>query len=317
MRAPVSWIAEFVDLPAGLSGPALGEALVRVGLEVERVESPADGISGPLVVGRVRSISELTEFKKPIRHCLVDVGEPEPRGIVCGARNFAEGDLIVAALPGAVLPGPFPIAARQTYGRTSDGMICSARELGLGEDHSGILVLPPGSAEPGQDALDVLGMRDAVLDIAVTPDRGYCLAIRGLAREAATSLDLPFTDLTAGRPDPATAGGYPVSVSDPSGCDRFEVRAVTGLDARRPTPEFIARRLRACGMRSLALAVDITNYVMLETGQPLHGYDQALLSGPLGVRRAEPGEKLTTLDGSVRSLDADDLVITDDRGPIG
>jgi phenylalanyl-tRNA synthetase beta chain len=313
----MSWIAEFVELPAGLSGPALGEELVRVGLEVERVESPADGISGPLLVGRVESIEELTGYKKPIRFCLVDVGEPEPRGIVCGARNFAEGDLIVAALPGAVLPGPFPIAARQTYGRTSDGMICSVRELGLGEEHSGILVLPPGSAEPGEDALDVLGMRDAVLDIAVTPDRGYCLAVRGLAREAATALDVPFTDVTAGIPDAPATGGYPVSVSDPSGCDRFEVRAVTGLDARRPTPEFITRRLRACGMRPISLAVDVTNYVMLETGQPLHGYDQALLTGPLGVRRAEPGEKLTTLDGTVRSLDADDLVITDDRGPIG
>ncbi|MEO6504099.1 MAG: phenylalanine--tRNA ligase subunit beta [Jatrophihabitantaceae bacterium] len=319
MRAPVSWIAEFVALPAGLSGPALGEALVRVGLEVERVESPADGVSGPLLVGRVCSISELTEFKKPIRFCLVDVGEPEPRGIVCGARNFAEGDLIVAALPGSVLPGPFPIAARQTYGRTSDGMICSARELGLGEEHSGILVLPPDSAQPGQDALDALGMRDAVLDIAVTADRGYCLAVRGLAREAAAALDVAFSDVGEPAADSGSASqaGYPVTVSDPAGCDRFVVRAVTGLDARRPTPEFIARRLRACGMRSISLAVDVTNYVMLETGQPLHGYDQALLSGPLGVRRAEPGEKLTTLDGAVRSLDADDLVITDDRGSIG
>ena len=324
MRAPVSWIAEFAALPAGLSGPELGEALVRVGLEVERVSAPADGVSGPLLVGRVTSIEELAEFKKPIRFCLVDVGEPAPRGIVCGARNFAEGDLIVAALPGAVLPGPFPIAARQTYGRTSDGMICSARELGLGEEHSGILVLPPESAEPGQDALDALGMRDAVLDIAVTADRGYCLAVRGLAREAAAALDVPFSDVPfsdvrapQAPASDATEPGYPVSVSDPAGCDRFAVRAVTGLDARRPTPELIVRRLRACGMRSVSLAVDVTNYVMLETGQPLHGYDRALLSGPLGVRRAEPGEKLTTLDGAVRSLDADDLVITDDRGPIG
>jgi phenylalanyl-tRNA synthetase beta chain len=319
MKAPLSWIAEFVELPAGLDGPALGEALVRVGLEVERVSAPADAISGPLRIGRVRRIEELSEFKKPIRYCLVDVGEAEPRGIVCGARNFAEGDLVVVALPGAVLPGPFPIAARQTYGRTSDGMICSARELGLGEEHSGILVLPPDSGEPGSDVLagpDVLGLRDAVLDIAVTPDRGYCLAIRGLAREAAAALDAPFTDLAGPAAEPGPAG-YPVSVSDPAGCDRFEVRAVTGLDARRPTPEFIASRLRACGMRSISLAVDITNYVMLETGQPLHGYDRALLSGPLGVRRAEPGEKLTTLDDLVRSLDADDLVITDDRGPIG
>jgi phenylalanyl-tRNA synthetase beta chain len=317
MRAPVSWIAEFVELPARLSGAALGEALIRVGLEVERVESPADAVTGPLRVGQVISIEELTDFKKPIRFCTVDVGEPAPRGIVCGARNFSEGDLIVAALPGAVLPGPFPIAARQTYGRTSDGMICSARELGLGDDHTGILVLPPGPAEPGQDALDVLGMRDAVLDIAVTADRGYCLSIRGLAREAAAALEVAFHDLAAPDAELDPAGGYPASVSDPAGCDRFTLRAVTGLDARRPTPDFISRRLRACGMRSISLAVDVTNYVMLETGQPLHGYDRALLSGPLGVRRAEQGEKLTTLDGAVRSLDVDDLVITDDRGVIG
>src|ERR1700712_4230755 len=316
MRAPVSWIAEFVELPTGLTGRELGDALVRVGLEVERVESGADAITGPLLVGRVESIEELTGFKKPIRFCLVDVGEAEPRGIVCGARNFAEGDLIAAALPGAVLPGPFPIATRETYGRTSDGMICSARELGLGEDHTGILVLAPDSATPGQDALDVLGMRDAVLDIAVTPDRGYCLAIRGLAREAAAALQVPFSDLPspASRPD---GEGYPVSVSDPAGCDQFTVLALTGLDPSRQTPEFIAQRLRACGMRSISLTVDVTNYVMLETGQPLHAYDRALLDGPLGVRRAQPGEKLTTLDGTVRSLETDDLVITDDRGPIG
>jgi phenylalanyl-tRNA synthetase beta chain len=316
MRAPVSWIAEHVALPAGLSARELGEALVRVGLEVERVESAADGISGPLVVGRVLSVEELGEFKKPIRYCLVEVGEPEPRGVVCGARNFDEGDLVVVALPGAVLPGPFPITARQTYGRVSDGMICSARELGLGDDHTGILVLPPGSAEPGEDALTRLGMRDAVLDIAITPDRSYCLSIRGLAREAAAALTVPFTDVSASVPA-ADGDGYPASVADPAGCPQFSLRAVSGLDPTSPTPGFIADRLRACGMRSITLAVDVTNYVMLETGQPLHGYDRALLQGPLGVRAAEPGGKLTTLDGLARALDPDDLVITDDRGAIG
>ena len=316
MRAPVSWIAEHAALPAGLSARELGEALVRVGLEVERVESPADGVSGPLLVGRVLSVEELAEFKKPIRYCLVEVGEPEPRGVICGARNFAEGDLVVVALPGAVLPGPFPITARQTYGRISDGMICSARELGLGDDHAGILVLAPGSAEPGQDALDRLGMRDAVLDIAITPDRSYCLSVRGLAREAAAALGAPFTEVTAEVPAP-DGSGYPASVTDAEGCPKFSLRAVTGLDPASPTPAFIADRLRACGMRSISLAVDVTNYVMLETGQPLHGYDRALLLGPLGVRAAEPGEKLTTLDGIARELEADDLVITDERGPIG
>jgi phenylalanyl-tRNA synthetase beta chain len=316
MRAPVSWLAEHVELPDGLSARELGEALIRVGLEVERVESLADGISGPLVVGRVLSVEELTEFKKPIRYCLVEVGEPELRGIVCGARNFAEDDLVVVALPGAVLPGPFPIAARQTYGRISDGMICSARELGLGDDHAGILVLPAVSAEPGDDALTRLGMREAVLDIAITPDRSYCLSVRGLAREAAAALAVPFTDVTASVPTPDESG-YPATVTDTEGCPQFSLRAVTGLNPASATPGFIADRLRACGMRPISLAVDVTNYVMLETGQPLHGYDQALLQGPLGVRAAEAGEKLTTLDGVIRALEPDDLVITDDRGAIG
>jgi phenylalanyl-tRNA synthetase beta chain len=316
MRAPVSWIAEHVELPAGLTARELGEALIRVGLEVERVDSAADRITGRLLVGRVLSIEELTEFKKPIRYCQVEVAEDQPRGIVCGARNFAEGDLVVVALPGAVLPGPFPITARQTYGRISDGMICSARELDLGDDHTGILVLPAGSAEPGQDALSRLGLRDAVLDIAITPDRSYCLSIRGLAREAAAALAAPFTEVTATVPAP-DGNGHPASVTDAAGCPQFSLRAVTGLDPASPTPGFIADRLRACGMRSISLAVDVTNYVMLETGQPLHGYDRALLQGPLGVRAGQPGEKLTTLDGVLRPLDPDDLVITDDRGAIG
>jgi phenylalanyl-tRNA synthetase beta chain len=316
MRAAMSWLAEHVALPAGLTARELGDALVRVGLEVERVESAADGISGPIVIGRVLAITELSEFKKPIRFCQVEVGESEPRGIVCGARNFAEGDLVVAALPGAVLPGPFPIAARKTYGHTSDGMICSARELGLGEDHDGILVLPAGSAEPGDDALQRLGMREAVLDIAVTPDRGYCLSVRGLAREAAAALDVRFTDVAAQSPD-LLPDGYPAGVQDPAGCPKLSLLTLDGLDQSRPTPAEIVRRLRASGMRSISLAVDVTNYVMLETGQPLHAYDRALLQGPLGVRSAEPGEKLTTLDGVTRVLDTDDLVITDDRGPIG
>jgi len=314
MRAAVNWLAEYVALPSELSARELGEALVRVGLEVERVEAAADGVSGPVVVGRVLSVEELAEFKKPIRFCQVEVGEVEPRGIVCGARNFAAGDLVVAALPGAVLPGPFAISARKTYGRVSDGMLCSARELGLGDDHAGILVLPEG--QPGQDALAVLGMREAVLDIAVTPDRSYCLSVRGLAREAAAALDRPFTDVTATVPEPDQAA-YPVAVTDTEGCPKFSLRSLNGLDPSRPSPEFVVRRLRASGMRSISLAVDVTNYVMLETGQPLHAYDRSRLQGPIGVRAAVAGEKLTTLDDVSRELDPDDLIITDDRGPIG
>ena len=187
MRLPYSWLREVVQ--AGAPGwdvdpHDLEQALIRVGHEVE------DGItlgsvSGPLRVGRVTGIEELTEFKKPIRACTIDVGEGIDREIVCGATNFAVGDLVVVALPGATLPGDFQIATRKTYGRTSDGMICSAAELGIGADHSGILVLPDGTAQPGADADAVLGLDDVVFDLAVTPDRGYGLSVRGIAREIA------------------------------------------------------------------------------------------------------------------------------------
>jgi phenylalanyl-tRNA synthetase beta chain len=312
MRAPVSWLAERVSLPASVTPRQLGDALVRVGLEVERVES---GAAGPLVVGRVLEFADEPQKNgKTIRWCRLDVGEPEPRGIVCGAHNFAVGDLVVVSLPGAVLPGGFAISARRTYGHVSDGMICSARELGIGDDHEGILVLER-QADPGDDALRLLGLDDAVLDIAVTPDRGYCLSVRGLAREAALALGAPFTDLDAAQPR-IDGKAYPVTVADPEVCDQFSARAVTGLDPAAPTPDWMARRLRQCGMRSISLAVDVTNYVMLETGQPLHAFDRSRLSGPIVVRRAQPGERLTTLDGAVRDLDPDDVLVTDDSGPI-
>jgi phenylalanyl-tRNA synthetase beta chain len=316
MRAPVAWIAEFVDLPEGLTPRELGDALVRVGLEIEKVESGADGLSGPIVLGRVLSFDDEPQKNgKTIRWCQVDVGESEPRGIVCGARNFAAGDLVVVALPSAVLPGGFAIGARKTYGHVSDGMIASVKELGIGEDHAGILVLPPGSGTPGDDALDVLGLRDAVLDMAVTPDRGYCLSMRGLAREASAALGVPFHDLQPELP-PIDGAAYPVTVDDPEGCDQFSARAITGLNPAAPSPDWMTTRLRQAGMRPISLAVDVANYVMLETGQPLHTFDRAKLTGPIGVRRAQPGEKLTTLDDAVRVLDPDDLVVTDDSGPI-
>ena len=236
-----------------------------------------------------------------------------PRGIVCGALNFAAGDLVVVALPGAVLPGGFAITARKTYGHVSDGMICSARELGLGDDHTGILVLPPDT-EVGADALTVLGLDDAILDIAVTPDRGYCLSVRGLAREAATSYGVTFHDPAAVAVPPESG---PTPAVDDLGCDRFVALTVRGIDPTRATPLWMARRLHAGGMRPISLVVDVTNYVMLELGQPLHAYDATRLRGVLGVRRAREGEKLETLDGVIRTLDPDDLAIVDDSGVIG
>jgi phenylalanyl-tRNA synthetase beta chain len=320
MRAPLSWLREYVDLPAGETGRDVQERLVAVGLEVERVEQLGAGLKGPLVVGEVLAIEELTGFKKPIRYCQVDVGDAngtgEPQNIVCGATNFAVGDKVVVILPGGVLPGDFHIAARKTYGHTSEGMICSARELDMGDDHGGIVVLP-SQHEPGTDAIALLELVDEVLDIAVTPDRGYCLSMRGIARETAIAYGLPLRD-PAQLDVPAPDGhGHPVEIADADGCDRFTARTVTGLDPQAVSPIWLQRRLQKSGMRPISLAVDITNYVMLELGQPLHAYDRTRVKGPIGVRRAEPGEKLATLDGTQRTLDAEDLVITDDTGPIG
>ncbi|MFJ8647996.1 phenylalanine--tRNA ligase subunit beta [Streptomyces sp. NPDC093546] len=321
MRVPLSWLREYVDLPATETGRDVQAKLVSAGLEVETVEQLGAGLTGPLVVGQVLTIEELTEFKKPIRFCTVNVGQAngtgEPQEIICGARNFAEGDKVVVALPGAVLPGDFRIAERKTYGRMSRGMICSTDELGMGDDGThGIIVLPP-EIEIGIDATELLELYDEVLDIAVTPDRGYCLSMRGVAREAATAYGLPLRDPALLDVPAPNAYGYPVKVSDPVGCDRFTARTVVGLDPEARSPIWLRRRLQKAGMRPISLAVDVTNYVMLELGQPLHAYDRTRVQGAIGVRRAEEGEKFTTLDGVKRVLDAEDLVITDERGPIG
>jgi phenylalanyl-tRNA synthetase beta chain len=323
VRVPIGWLAELVDLPAGIAVEQLDAAFVRQGLEVEAVHRP-EPVTGPLVVGRVLEVEELAGFKKPIRYCQVDVGEAAPRGIVCGARNFAAGDTVVVALPGAVLPGGFAIAARRTYDHVSDGMICSARELGVGEDHSGILVLASGSVAsadapaPGTEAAPLVGLDDVVVELAITPDRGYCLSMRGVGRETATALSVPWRDPgLLERPAWDGTPAWQVSVADPERCDRFSMLALEGLDPTAPTPWWMRRRLAQSGVRSISLAVDVTNYVMLELGQPMHAFDRGAVTGPITVRLARPGERLTTLDGVDRALDPDDLLITDDTGPIG
>ncbi len=321
MRAPLSWLREYADLPADVTGRDLATRLVAAGLEVETVDRPGHDIDGPVVLGRVLSFQDETASNgKTVRWCNVDVGEAEPRGIVCGAPNFAVGDHVVVALPGATLPGGFAIAARKTYGHVSDGMICSARELGTGDDHEGILVLPAdlvGDAKLGADAVELLDLRDEVLDIAITPDRSYALSMRGLAREAATAYDVAFHDPAAIDPLPVDGTGHPGVVVDPTAADRLVLRTVTGLDPAAGTPLWLARRLVLSGMRPVSLAVDVTNYVMLELGQPLHAFDRTRLQGPVTVRRAEPGEVLETLDHVRRTLDPGDVVIADDSGAVG
>ena len=321
MRAPQSWYTEVLragDPEWSASVPEIDAGFVRVGFEIEDID-PFPTITGPLVIGRVLDIEELTGFKKPIRFCQVDVGKAEPQGIVCGARNFVVGDLIVAALPGTVLPGPFEIAARTTYGRVSDGMICSVSELGIGTDHSGILVLAPGTAEPGADARDALGLDDTAIDVNVTPDRGYAFSIRGLGRELASSFGVPFVD--TGLVDAGLLPGdgpdvRPVAIDPDSGATRYTGRVIRGVDASAISPWWMQKRLMVAGIRPISAIVDVTNYVMIELGQPLHAFDADAVNGPIIVRSATAEEKLTTLDGTERILDVEDVVIADDNGPI-
>jgi phenylalanyl-tRNA synthetase beta chain len=328
MRVPMTWLADHVDVPAGTTAEQVAADLVRVGLEEEGIHG--GDTTGPVVVGRVLSAEpEPQKNGKTIMWCRVDVGAhgpdgtTEPRGIVCGAHNFAAGDLVVVSLPGAVLPGGFAIAARRTYGHVSDGMICSARELDLGDDHEGIIVLDRlgidlSGVAPGDDALGLLGLTEQTVEVNVTPDRGYCLSVRGVAREYSHATGRAYRDPVADlAPAPSTGPGHEVRLTDDApirghrGCHRFVARVVRGIDPTAASPAWLQRRLTQAGMRPISLAVDVTNYVMLALGQPLHAYDLGLVSGPVVVRRARPGEKLRTLDDVERSLHPEDLLITD------
>lgn len=344
---PLEWLRQYVQVRPGTDAAALAADLVKVGLEEEQIV-PAR-VTGPLVVGKVLTQEPKEQSNgKVINYCRVDVGEQhndapgtgkEPselpsRGIICGAHNFKPGDSVVVSLPGAVLPGDFKIAARKTYGHISDGMICSAAELGFPDDGKhGIIVLderyPEGEVPaPGTDALALLGLDDEVVEINVTPDRGYCFSMRGVAREYSHSTGGAYQDPA----DTTNADFYPqglqapgndgprVEVNDEApingvpGCDRYVARLVEGVNPNAPTPDWMSRRLQVSGMRSISLAVDVTNYVMLELGQPLHAFDADKLTLPLVVRRARAGEKLTTLDNVERVLDPQDLVISDGEG---
>ena len=339
MRVPVSWLREYAPIPEPYDALEVGRRLTQAGLEVEAVEQAGHDVHG-VITAQVIAIEELTGFRKPVRYCRVAVSDAELAadpatltGVICGAVNFTEGDRVAFAAVGAVLPGGFEITAAKKYGRTSQGMICAVDELGIGDDHSGILVLPPDTPL-GVDFADYAGLRDDVLEITVTPDRGYAVSVRGVARELASAYAVPFTDPAQtfvpgedasgmdapGMDAPAGSaddgGPWPAEIADPTACDRFVLREVRGFDPRARTPLWMTVRLARCGMRSVSLAVDVTNYLMIELGQPLHAFDRAKLHGTVVVRRARPGETLTTLDHVTRTLYADDILITDERGPI-
>jgi len=321
VKVPIEWLRDVVALPGDLSTEAIADRLTAFDLKLEEIIS--SGITGPLTVGRVLSVEpEEQKNGKTINWCSVDVGEQEPRGIVCGAHNFGVGDLVVVSLPGTVLPALAQyipggvIAARKTYGHVSDGMICSEAELGMSGEQDGIIVLAPDAASPGDSAISVLGLDGDVIDLEVNPDRAYALSLRGVGRDTALAFGVPFVD-PADVPVSVDGTSYPVIVEDADACPVFTAREVTGFDPSRPTPAWMARRIEQAGMRSISLAVDVSNYVMLELGQPNHAYDKSKLRGAICVRRAKAGETITTLDDVERTLDTDDVLICDDRGPIG
>ncbi|WKV15591.1 phenylalanine--tRNA ligase subunit beta [Janibacter limosus] len=329
MRAPIEWLRELAEVDPRAKGADVAASLVRVGLEEEDIFGGE--ITGPLVVGKVlERTPEEQKNGKTINWCRVDVGDSngtgEPQGIVCGAHNFDVGDLVAVILPGGVLPGNFEISARKTYGHVSAGMICSAMELGPGEDHDGIIVLTEYFADrpealtgltPGDDLIPVLALDAETVEVNVTPDRGYCFSMRGIAREYALSQGTPFVDPADLTVAEATGAGYEVRLADDApvdgvpGCDRYVARIVRGIDATASSPEWMQRRLTEVGMRPISLAVDVTNYVMMLLGQPLHAFDLDTLSGAIEVRRARAGETLKTLDDVERTLDPTDLLITD------
>lgn len=325
MKVPLSWLGEFVELGENKTPHDVMAQLVKVGLEEEGAHGGE--LKGPIVVGKVLDFVEEEQSNgKTIRWCQVQVSEDADsvRGIVCGARNFFVGDKVVVTLPGAELPGGFQIAARKTYGHVSDGMIASSRELGLSDEHDGILRLSEIGLDPalGTDAIALLGLDESAAEINVTPDRGYALSIRGVAREFSHATGSTFSDPVA-KITPESGSGFSLKVVDDKpihgvpGCSRFVLLGVEGIDAKASVPEWMKTRLKLAGMRSISIAVDITNYVMLELGQPLHAYDLDKLTGGITVRRAKAGETIETLDGKVRDLDSEDLLITDESGPIG
>jgi phenylalanyl-tRNA synthetase beta chain len=310
MRAPLSWIREFT--PVDASPADIADALNQLGLEVEAIDEPGREING-VIVARILDVVAHPDADK-IRLADIDYGEGQRR-VVCGAPNIEPGMLVPFARVGAMLPGDFRIEKRKIRGIVSEGMLCSARELGLGDDHAGILALP-GDAVLGADVREVLGLDDTVFDLAITPNRPDAMSVAGVARELAAHFGLPFT-LDAHEIEPVVdeLRGARVVVEALEHCPRF-VGVVAGVTMGE-SPHWMQRRLTLAGMRPLSNVVDVTNYVMLERCRPLHAFDLGRLAGRgIVVRLARPGEKMTTLDGVERELAPDDLLICDgERAP--
>ncbi|MGH2634802.1 MAG: phenylalanine--tRNA ligase subunit beta [Actinomycetota bacterium] len=313
MKVVLSWLRELV--PTELAAEELAELLTHKGAEVESIERPWERLSGVIVARVIEVRDHPASEKLCIARMQTGSGEQE---VVVGVRNMGLGDLVPLAPPGSTVPAlPEPLAARQIRGVTSNGMLCAPDELGISPSHEGILVLPP-DLEPGEDVASAFGLRGAVLDVEVTPNRPDFLSVLGIAREVAAATGTPLRSPEVGlhETEEPAEGVAELEVLDPERCPRYLARILR--DVRHvPSPIGAQARLTAAGMRPISAAVDATNYAMLEIGQPLHPFDLALLKGPgIVVRRAEEGERLVTLDDVERTFTSDDLFICDAERPV-
>lgn len=310
MKLSLRWLLDYIDLPAA-EPDEIALALASLGHEVEAVDVVKADFRGVLT-GRVEEVHLHPEAAK-VRLCKVSAGGP-PIDVWCGAWNFEAGATIAYAPPGAVLAGGFELGVRRMFGVDSHGMICSERELGLGDDHTGIIVLEPDTPV-GVPFESLLALPDVVFDLSITPNRPDCMSVVGLARELSAYYRVPYRLPETSVPEVGEETGVAIEIADPTGCYRFAGRELKGVSVR-PSPLWIRQRLRLAGVRAISNVVDVTNYVMLELGQPLHAFDLDRVAGErIVVRRALPGERLTTLDGVERALVAEDLVVADAERP--
>ena len=309
MRFSEAWLREWVD--PDIRRQTLLDQLTMAGLEVEIVEPVAPPLPN-LVVAHIEACDQHPNASH-LSICQVADGSGN-RQVVCGAPNARAGLLTALALPGAELPGGIAVEAAQIRGVASAGMLCSSAELGLGEDAAGILELDDGAC--GISLAEALALDDVSIEIKLTPNRGDCLSLRGLAREVGVLNGLPVRHQDTPPVAAQTEAIFPVTLADPAGCPRYLGRVIEGIDPSAQAPLWIKERLRRCGLRSINAVVDVTNYVMLELGQPMHAFDRNVLSGRIIVRRAEGGETLKMLDGRAIDLSSTDLVIADQAGPV-
>ncbi len=312
MKVPYSWLAEWVKVP--WKPKELGARLTMAGFELEGLESAAPPFTG-VVVAEILSAQRHSQADK-LQVCQVTTGSGPTLQIVCGAANARAGLKSALAMVGAQLPGDLRIGAAKLRGVESQGMLASAKELGLADSSSGILELP-ADAPLGKPLREYLGLEEAVLDVNITPNRGDAMSILGIAREVAAIAGTKITGPKIESPRGAKAERFPVKLEAPAGCPRFAGGIVRGINNRATTPVWLAERLRRAGVRSISPVVDVTNYVMLELGQPMHAYDLAKLKHGIRVRLARAGEEVTLLDGKTVQADPDMLLITDGEGPVG